>query len=281
MQVVLRLSGAPGWLHRAQAGKAMPVPTREEKLRCLVNAALGTRYYADRNRTGQLVAADDLNDLPLTALRDVFERRDAFSSPKAPRYRAAIQPPFPSREIAVCGTKLALPRGAREIDSLALAQLHLSQTTMLAATPPALRRLCAAIEARALALPQLSDAVVVLGSIHDGMLLPGERDMLWRCFGVPVFEQWLGLDGELLAWECEAHSSLHLDPAAAEIELDRGELVVTSWFARSTPVLRLATGWRGEIARTDCSCGRSGPMLSALETFRVQDAALALSAIAG
>ncbi len=281
MRVVLRLHGAPAWLHRAQAGLAAPEPTREEKFRSLLNVALGTPYYADRHRTSQILAAEDLCHLPITPLRDLFDRRDSFTNPKALHYRAAFQPPFASREIAVCGTKLALPKGARQIEGLTLAQLHLSQTTMLAATPAALRRLCAAIEARALALPQLSDAIVVLGSLWDGMLLPGERDMLWRCFGVPIFEQWLGLDGERLAWECEAHLSLHLDPRAAEMELDDGELIATSWFARSTPVLRLATGWRGEIRWADCPCGHSGPMLSSLETLRPQEAGLALAAIAG
>ena len=33
---------------------------------------------------------------------------------------------------------------------------------------------------------------------------------MWDAFGVPVFEQCLGLDNELLAMECEAHDGLHL-----------------------------------------------------------------------
>ena len=281
MRVVLRVHGAPFWLRQAQAGLLPPELSSEAKFRGLLNAALATPYYSDRARTEILLNAIALPDVRLTPLRDLFEWRDAFTSPKASRQRAAFQPPFPSREIVVCGTKLALPQGAREIDDLSFAQLHLSQVSMLAATPPYLRRICAAIEARALALPALCDAIVVLGSLRDGMLLPGERDMLWRCFGVPVFEQWLGLDGELLAWECEAHSELHFNPANHEIEQVDRNLVVTSWFALATPVLRLATGWRAELHLSSCACGQSGPMLANLETLRPVDACYAMAAGVG
>lgn len=277
MRVVLRVHGAPFWLRQAQAGLATPELSCQEKFRGLLNAALATPYYSDRARTEILLNATELPDLRLTPLRDLFERRDAFTSPKASPRRAAFQPPFPSREIVVCGTKLALPRAARQIDDLSFAQLHLSQTSMLAATPPYLRRICAAIEARALALPGLCDAIVVLGSLRDGMLLPGERDMLWRCFGVPVFEQWLGLDGELLAWECEAHSDLHFNPANLVIEQVDGNLVVTSWFAHTTPVFRLATGWRAELHTSTCPCGQFGPILAGLETLRPVDAGYAMA----
>lgn len=36
------------------------------------------------------------------------------------------------------------------------------------------------------------------------------RDLLWDRFGLPVFEQVLGANRELLASECEAHEGLHL-----------------------------------------------------------------------
>ncbi len=278
MRVVLRVHGAPSWLRLAQAALVPPELSCEEKFRALLNAALATPYYSDLARTELLLNATALPDLRLTPLRDLFDRREAFTSPKASRRRASFQPPFPSREISVCGTKLALPQGARQIDDLSFAQLHLSQTSMLAATPPYLRRICAAIEARALALPGLCDAIVVLGSLRDGMLLPGERDMLWRCFGVPVFEQWLGLDGELLAWECEAHADLHFNPANHVIEQVDGNLVVTSWLAHSTPVLRLATGWRAELHSSPCACGLTGPVLAGLETLRPVDAGYAMAA---
>jgi hypothetical protein len=57
---------------------------------------------------------------------------------------------------------------------------------------------------------QLSHAVIVL----NYSALPGvpqhDREILWDSFGVPVFEQWLRPNNELLAAECEAHDGLHL-----------------------------------------------------------------------
>lgn len=265
-------------MRRAQTKLASTELSREEKFRGLLNAALATRYYSDRARTDLLLEAQDLGQIPVTPLRDLLNRPEAFSNRNSPRRRHTFQPPFKSDNLVVCGMKLALPRGAREIGELSLAQLNLSQTRMLVATPPLLRRICAAVEAQALALPQLSEAVVVLGSNRDGMLLPGERDMLWRCFGVPVFEQWLGLDGELLAWECEAHQGLHVDADKVELEVIAGELVVTSWLGRSVPALRLATGWHGEIQTGPCSCGHSGPILAALETLHPLENSRAMAA---
>ena len=53
-------------------------------------------------------------------------------------------------------------------------------------------------------------AAIVLTRGPHSALLEADRDRLWDAFGVPVFEQCLGLDNELLAMECEAHDGLHL-----------------------------------------------------------------------
>jgi hypothetical protein len=37
-----------------------------------------------------------------------------------------------------------------------------------------------------------------------------DRELLWRAFGVPVFEQYLSPRNKLLAIECDAHSGLHV-----------------------------------------------------------------------
>ncbi|MDQ2945152.1 MAG: hypothetical protein M3Y27_04295 [Acidobacteriota bacterium] len=53
-------------------------------------------------------------------------------------------------------------------------------------------------------------AAIVLTRGPHSALSEMDRDRLWDAFGVPVFEQCLGLDNELLAMECEAHDGLHL-----------------------------------------------------------------------
>ena len=41
-----------------------------------------------------------------------------------------------------------------------------------------------------------------------------QRDQLWQMFQVPVLAVLLDRDGRLLAYECEAHSGLHVEPQA-------------------------------------------------------------------
>jgi len=88
--------------------------------------------------------------------------------------------------------------------------------------------------------PVLTHAVIALTSRGDGMLCASDRERLWRAFRVPVFEQIIGPDGELLAAECEAHDGLHIE----------------------VPGL-LWDGYRLEL--TPCGCGRKTPRLTPVE----------------
>jgi hypothetical protein len=63
-------------------------------------------------------------------------------------------------------------------------------------------------------LPSLKFAIVVLSSVElsvAGPLTPRHRDVLWKAFGLPVFEHLRGPDGTVIARECEVHDGLHLD----------------------------------------------------------------------
>jgi hypothetical protein len=61
-----------------------------------------------------------------------------------------------------------------------------------------------------------------------------DREMFWKAFGVPVFEQYLGPRNELLAMECDAHSGLHVVTGCEDLRLERDV----------------------------CACGNSAPRLS-------------------
>ena len=56
----------------------------------------------------------------------------------------------------------------------------------------------------------LRHAAIVLTRGPHSALCDEDRDRLWTAFGVPVFEQCLGPNNELLAAECEAHDGLHI-----------------------------------------------------------------------
>lgn len=60
---------------------------------------------------------------------------------------------------------------------------------------------------------QLTHAVICLSWRRKDLLTASQRELLWSAFGVPVFEQYLGSDNVLLAFECGAHASLHATPA--------------------------------------------------------------------
>jgi len=53
----------------------------------------------------------------------------------------------------------------------------------------------------------------------DG-LTPADRESLWNAFGVPVFEEYLGRDNQLLAVECDAHCGPHVIADCGSLELD-------------------------------------------------------------
>ncbi|MCU1335710.1 MAG: hypothetical protein JWO19_1291 [Bryobacterales bacterium] len=88
--------------------------------------------------------------------------------------------------------------------------------------------------------PVFTHSVIALESPGDPMLSAAERQQLWRAFRVPVFEQIIGRDGELLAAECEAHDGLHI------------EIPGLPW-----------EGYRVETA--PCGCGRKTPRLTPAE----------------
>ena len=71
-------------------------------------------------------------------------------------------------------------------------------------------------------LPSLKLAIMVFSSVGlHGALETHHRDLLWKAFGLPVFEQLRAADGRVIARECEVHNGLHLDsgdaPAGMEI----------------------------------------------------------------
>jgi hypothetical protein len=112
--------------------------------------------------------------------------------------------------------------------------------------------------------PKLTHSIVAFVGPEFGALTPEDRDLLWTCFGVPVYEQLRGLGRELLAAECDAHEGLHIREEDAVFE-EGDELLVTSLRNLSHPVLRLRTGLRGKITTKLCGCGEPGPRLIDLE----------------
>ena len=101
--------------------------------------------------------------------------------------------------------------------------------------------------------------MVVLTSLADSPLGDHHRDLLWRAFGVPVFEQLRRWDGTVIAKECEVHDGLHIDEAATTLHLDGGELLVTG----------ASTGLTAEMITDPCDCGAETTRLRSLAPLHV------------
>lgn len=113
---------------------------------------------------------------------------------------------------------------------------------VIAAAVPVLRLLAEAVEARQVALPPLEAAIVAFTGICHGELTVLERDLFWRVFQVPVFEQLLAPDGRVMAMECDAHQGLHLLDPDAPLE-----------------------GYQAMLDATLCGCGNAHPRLAGLQ----------------
>jgi hypothetical protein len=112
--------------------------------------------------------------------------------------------------------------------------------------------------------PRLTHSLIAFVGPKFGVLTAEDRDLLWTSFGIPVYEQFRGLGGELLASECDAHDGLHIREKDVLFE-DSEELIFTSLLQLAEPVLRLSTGIRGRIERRVCGCGDTTPRLMDLE----------------
>ena len=111
-------------------------------------------------------------------------------------------------------------------------------------------------------IPPLRYAVIAFTGILEGPLSLEDRQLFWRAFGVPVYEQYFGFGGDMLAYECEAHAGLHISLDAAYIEHSGdGEILISFLDNPYYPVLRLCSGMIAEWHEAPCECGRREPRL--------------------
>jgi len=189
-----------------------------------------------------------------------------FANTRAPWPRARVEPPWPADPLVTVLSPWFRPRGrVRVLDKPDCATLAAVRPEALAGPVTLLRQ---ALNAAESGLLQLDLAYGVLAFIGLGrpLIEPEDRDRLWRWFRVPVFVQFRGFGGELLAAECDCHDGLHFDPRTAvwEHRGPTGELLVTSLVNHRYPALRLATRLRAEIDTAPCPCGMETPRLRSL-----------------
>jgi len=67
---------------------------------------------------------------------------------------------------------------------------------------------------------RVEHSIVIFSYPGELGLSDRERESFWKAFEVPVFEQYLGHNSELLATECDAHSGLHIVNGYEDLDLE-------------------------------------------------------------
>lgn len=212
-----------------------------------------------------------LQDGPVVTVRDVCEHPEAFRNGTAAGGPAPFRCPLPEPPRSTvlapgfhASAEIAVHANWRQADIPRLA------ATTLIAAPVELLRGLARLHHCEFRFP-----VVAFTGPCYGLLSESDRDAVWDAFGVPVYEQFLGMRNELLAEDCDVHDGLHILEERVRFDSRHGELLITSLANLAYPVLRLASGLYGRTEPSACECGRRGLKLVDLGTLRLPLAATA------
>ena len=226
----------------------------------LFAAARHSSYYS--HKYAQIRGLEDVEPI---AASEVFGRFREFENRHASKPRRALlaSPWTPAPRVAALAAWFPVDA------PLVLPKFHPTELTAvapeaLAAPVETLRALATLALQTGYSLPALRFGAIALTGVGRAVPTDSDRDLLWRAFQVPLYTQFRGFHGELLASECELHDGLHIDPVAAEFEETPGGLLVTSIANLRYPILRLISGFQARIETEPCPCGLETPRLLGL-----------------
>ena len=112
--------------------------------------------------------------------------------------------------------------------------------------------------------------------VTNGELLePALREYINEIFHTRLFDFYTTEEFKRIAWECEAHSGYHIDVESVVLEFvkngrqippgQRGEIIITSLYNRTMPLIRYRQGDIGVEAAERCACGRGLPLMRSIE----------------
>lgn len=107
-------------------------------------------------------------------------------------------------------------------------------------------------------------------------LTAGDRELVERVFGCPVFNRYGCREFSVVASECERHDGMHVmaeglyvevlrGSAAGRQDSDVGSVVVTDLLNSAMPMIRYRIGDMAQICEGLCACGRGLPRLGNIE----------------
>ncbi|MEN6603030.1 MAG: hypothetical protein ABFD86_11505, partial [Bryobacteraceae bacterium] len=231
---------------------------RLKQFRAVVASAAQTAYYgpwmeragvAEPSRIAEIDSAEQvLAQLPCSELTGILDDFEKLRNPagRRPEPRDLHYPLETPPRVAVLAPGFRETRSVRLFPDNWSRELKHFRPNSIAAPAGVLRALALAVRDGRVHMQPLTHAVIVFTGIEHGVLRQPDRDLFWKIFQVPLFEQLRGLGGELLAEECEAHHGLHIRDEDCLLELEPMqsgfELVYTSLTSLEYPLVRLATG---------------------------------------
>jgi hypothetical protein len=237
-------------------GRSLPPEDqrRARLLRVLRSAVAKTRYAREYDQS-----VDRFEQVPKVELLNFLCHPERYAVANAIPVRKRLHYPLgEAPRTAVVAREVDETRRVRCFPKLSAEGLRAFAPQSLAAPLDTLR--AAGVETPGHG--PLRNAVIVFTGILEGPLMTEDADSFWRRYQVPVFEQFLGLDGELLAWECEMHHGLHVREEAAYFESGDQDRLAVSFLANPRlPLLRLETGLTGRLIAEPCPCGDESPRL--------------------
>ena len=200
---------------------------------------------------------------------------ERFAATRPPERRQGAGPHpliFPlksARKIAVLRPGFSLPANAREFAANDSVGIHAWEPDALVAPLNTALLLADHKLSGRFPLPSLETALIVTTRIDDAPLAPHHRDLLWRAFEVPVFEQLLSWDGSVIARECELHCGLHVADDTVIATLRDDELLLTHLNHVEQPIVLARTGYSALMSKDPCDCGAASYRLGCLAPVRV------------
>jgi len=265
MRVILRWTCSP-------AGQGADV--RLARFRRVLRAAQRTSGYQPLLESAGLASPEvlasidsverTLERLPEIDLSEFCGSREAFESPGGlhPSPQAFRSPLEHTPKTAILMAGFQPTSGVKVMAQNWSKGLKRFGASALAAPVGVLRSLAEAVETGEQEAPSLRHFVVSFTGGEQGELAEDDRERFWQVFQVPVFEQRLGFDGRVIAYECEAHNGLHIVPERAAIEeTAHSELLLTSLTDLRHPTLRVGTRLGGKIQHDCCDCGNAASRL--------------------
>ncbi len=267
----------PFWRRR---GPHVPAKNRIIRFRSVVKAAQAVSGYRERLVRAHLGTPETLNfiediEQALSKLAPIpYELYQSFFTGRVPAWRQCPE----SRETR-SGVTLTYDLARAGVETCRITPsgyTDLYSARGMAGATEDLLRLGQALRSQQPAVEEGTDhAMVIFSGMDAGILTDEQRDRLWHKYQVPLFEQFVGTDGRVVASECEVHAGLHVRGDDAVVECVDGEIVLTSLTDHQTPALRVLSGLSGALEMEACDCGRTEPRIMRLARVHKPRAAAA------